>query len=165
VRAGGGYKTTDFVEEMRQHAPKGVDVVFDGIGGRHVWRSRKVLRKGGRVIAYGLTSSLKKGSVGQGWRSRLKGVPIIASYLALASLLPGRKRIKVYSIQNLMRLKPQFFRDNLTTLFQLLAEKEIKPMVARRFTLADAEAAHRLLASGTVVGKIVLICADAEQTQ
>lgn len=154
------YKTSDFVEGMKQHAPDGVDIVFDGIGGAHIWRSRRVLRVSGRVIAYGLTSSLEGGSVRQGWRSPFKGLPIIAYYIALASILPGRKRIKLYSIQTLKRQKPQWFRQDLTTLFQLLAEQKIRPVIAKRFPLAEAAAAHRFLASGKVVGKIALICTE-----
>ncbi len=33
------YKTQDFVSEIRRLTGDGVDVVFDGIGGPHVWRS------------------------------------------------------------------------------------------------------------------------------
>lgn len=151
------YRTTDFVESVRRQAPDGVDIVFDGIGGHHVWRSRAVLRAGGKVVAYGLTSSLTGGSA-KGRRSPLKGVPIIAAFIVLAFTLPGSKRIRPYSIQALMRRKPQWFRRDLGTLFQLLAERKIAPMIAMKFPLTDAATAHRLLATGDVVGKIVLDC-------
>ncbi|HEU0017151.1 MAG TPA: medium chain dehydrogenase/reductase family protein, partial [Methyloceanibacter sp.] len=55
------YKNRDFVEEIHRLSGGGVDVVFDGIGGSHIWRSRKALRPGGRVVAYGLTGSLRGG--------------------------------------------------------------------------------------------------------
>ena len=55
------YKHQDFVEEARRFTGRGVDVVFDGIGGTHIWRSRRALRPGGRVVAYGLTSSYAGG--------------------------------------------------------------------------------------------------------
>ena len=35
------YRQVDFVKEIRQLTGEGVDVVFDGIGGAHIWRSRK----------------------------------------------------------------------------------------------------------------------------
>src|SRR5512133_3315985 len=50
------YEHQDFVEEIRRLTNEGVDVVFDSIGGTHVWRSRKALRAGGMIVAYGLTS-------------------------------------------------------------------------------------------------------------
>ena len=43
------YQQQDFVKEIRRLTSEGVDVVFDGIGGTHIWRSRKALRLGGRV--------------------------------------------------------------------------------------------------------------------
>ena len=60
------YQHQDFVEEIHRLTGEGVDVVFDGIGGTHIWRSRKALRPGGRVVAYGLTSSLRGGRLASG---------------------------------------------------------------------------------------------------
>ncbi|MFQ5596198.1 MAG: medium chain dehydrogenase/reductase family protein, partial [Anaerolineae bacterium] len=104
------YKNVDFVEEIRQLTGDGVDVVFDGIGGRHTWRSYRALRSGGRVIAYGLTSTLKKGILSHGARGRMRGLPIIAGQIALSYLIPDRKRITLYSIQTLKRARPAYFR-------------------------------------------------------
>jgi NADPH:quinone reductase len=55
------YRHLDFVKEIHRVTSEGVDVVFDGIGGPHMWRSRKALRPGGKVVVYGLTSSLSGG--------------------------------------------------------------------------------------------------------
>ena len=48
------YQHQDFVTEIHRQTGEGVDVVFDSIGGSHIWRSRKALHPGGRVVAYGL---------------------------------------------------------------------------------------------------------------
>jgi zinc-binding alcohol dehydrogenase family protein len=45
----------------------------------------------------------------------------------------------------------------LTALFDLLQQQNIKPLVARRFPLAEARHAHELLGKGGVTGKIVLV--------
>jgi NADPH2:quinone reductase len=45
------YQHQDFVTEIHRRTSEGVDVVFDGIGGPHIWRSRKALHAGGRVVA------------------------------------------------------------------------------------------------------------------
>ena len=55
------YRQLDLVKEIRRLRSEGVDIVFDGIGGTHIWRSCKALRPGGTVVAYGLTSSLRRG--------------------------------------------------------------------------------------------------------
>src|SRR5262245_9136265 len=44
------YQHQDFVTEIHRLTREGVDVVFDGIGGAHMWRSRKALRPGGRGV-------------------------------------------------------------------------------------------------------------------
>ena len=72
-------------------------------------------------------------------------------------LLPGRKRVIPYSIQTLKRLKPELFRQDLITLFDLLQQRKIKPLIAQRFPLAEARHAQELLGKGGVAGKIVLV--------
>jgi NADPH:quinone reductase-like Zn-dependent oxidoreductase len=151
------YQHLDFVKEIHRLAREGVDVVFDGIGGTHIWRSRKALRPGGRVVAYGLTSSLRGGRLASGRRHRFRGIPIFGLYIAGGWLLPGRKRVVPYSIQWLKRLRPVLFRQDLIALFDLLRQGKIKPLIAQRFPLAQARHAHELLGKGGVTGKIVLV--------
>jgi NADPH:quinone reductase-like Zn-dependent oxidoreductase len=154
------YQHQDFVKEIHRLMSEGVDVVFDGIGGKHIWRSRKALRPGGRVVAYGLTSSLRGGRLAAGRggrRHRFREISIFGLYIAGGWLLPGRKRVVPYSIQWLKRLKPALFRQDLIALFELLQKQEIKPLIARRFPLAEARCAHELLGKGGVTGKIVLV--------
>ncbi|HYM06130.1 MAG TPA: medium chain dehydrogenase/reductase family protein [Terriglobales bacterium] len=155
------YRNLDFVGEIHRLTSEGVDVVFDGIGGPHMWRSRKALRPGGRVVVYGLTSSLSGGRLASGRpgrRHRFHGIPLFALYIAGGWLLPGRKRVVPYSIQTLKRLKPALFRQDLIALSDLLQQKKIKPIIAQRFPLAEARRAQELLGKEGVTGKIVLVC-------
>jgi len=154
------YQHLDFVKEIHRLTSEGVDVVFDGIGGTHIWRSRKALRSGGTVVAYGLTSSLRGGRLASGRsgsRHRFRGIAIFGLYIVGGWLLPGRKRVVPYSIQWLKRLRPVLFRQDLIALFDLLKQQKIKPLIARRFPLAEARHAHELLGKGGVTGKIVLV--------
>jgi len=154
------YRQLDFVKEIHRLTGEGVDVVFDGIGGTHIWRSRKALRPGGRVVAYGLTSSLRGGRLASGRsgrRHRFRKIAIFGLYIPGGWLLPGRKRVVPYSIQWRKRLRPALFRQDLITLFDLLQQQKIKPLIARRFPLAEARPAHELLGKGGVTGKIVLV--------
>ena len=155
------YRHQDFVEEIHRLTGEGVDVVFDGIGGTHIWRSRKALRSGGKVVAYGLTGSLQGGRLASGrsgGRHRFRAIAIFGWYIAVSWLLPGRKRAVPYSIQTLKRLKPELFRQDLIALFDLLKQQKIKPLIAARFPLAEARLAQELLGKGGVTGKIVLVC-------
>lgn len=151
------YQHQDFVTEIHRLTREGVDVVFDGIGGTHMWRSRKALCPGGTVVVYGLTSSLRGGRLASGRRHRYHGIAIFGLYIAGGWLLPGRKRVIPYSIQWLKRLKPALFRQDLIALFDLLQQQKIKPLIAQRFPLAEARLAHELLGKGGVIGKIVLV--------
>jgi NADPH2:quinone reductase len=154
------YEHQDFVREIHRYTTKGVDAVFDGIGGSHIWRSRKALRRGGKVVAYGLTGSLHGGrlfSGRSGRRDRFSRLAIFGLYIVGSWLLPGRKRVVPYSIQTLKRLKPALFRQDLIALFDLLNQKKIKPLISERFPLAEARCAHQLLGKGGVTGKIVLV--------
>jgi NADPH2:quinone reductase len=151
------YQHQDFVKEIHRLTGEGVDIVFDGIGGAHIWRSRKALRPGGRVVAYGLTSSLRGGRLASGRRHRFHGMAIFGLYIAGGWLLPGRKRVVPYSIQWLKRLRPALFRQDLIALFDLLQQRRIKPLIAQRLPLAEARHAHELLGKEGVTGKIVLV--------
>jgi len=154
------YQHQDFVKEIHRLASEGVDVVFDPIGGTHLWHSRKALRPGGRVVGYGLISSIRGEGLASGRpgrRQRFRGTALFGLYIAGGWILPGRKRVVPYSIQTLKRLKPELFRQDLIALFDLLQQKKIKPLIAQRFPLAEARQAQELLAKGGVAGKIVLV--------
>jgi len=154
------YRNQDFVAEIMQLTGDGADVVFDPIGGDHIWRSREALRRGGKVVAYGTTTALRGDALAAsrpGRRNRLHGIPVFGLYILGGLLLPGRKRVVPYSIQWRMRAKPGQFLQDLITLLGLLREQKIKPLVARTFPLAEARQAQELLAEGGVVGKIVLL--------
>jgi NADPH:quinone reductase len=158
------YQQLDFVNEIHRLTGEGVDVVLDGIGGGHIWRSRKALRRGGKVVAYGLTASLRGGRLASGRsgrRHRVRPIAIFGVYIAGGWLLPGRRRVVPYSIQWLKRLRPAWFRQDLIALFDLLRARRITPLIAQRFPLAEARHAHELLGKGGVTGKIVLVCNDA----
>jgi NADPH2:quinone reductase len=155
------YQHQDFVEEVHRLTREGVDVVFDGIGGPHIWRSREALRPGGRVVAYGLTASLRGGHLASGRagrRHRWRSIAIFGVYIAGGWLLPGRKRVVPYSIQWLKRLRPAWFRQDVLALFDLLHQQKITPLIAQRLPLAEARHAHEVLGQGGVTGKIVLVC-------
>ena len=151
------YRSQDFVEEMHRLAGAGADVVFDSLGGTHIWRSRDALRRGGRVVAYGLTASLSEGRATEGGRRRLLGLAFFGACIVASWLMPGRKRVVPYSIQWLKRHRPTWFREDFLALLELLRQGKIRPIVAERFALEDARKAHELLGKGDVVGKIVLV--------
>jgi len=146
------YKSVDLVQEIMKltghdgEGERGVDAVFDAIGGKSFKSSYESLRSGGRLVAYGAFS------------------PMDIEYWLMMftlNLVPDTREFMLYSIQTLKRLKPDWFHADLTLLLNLLKEGKIKPIVEKRMPLNQAPQAHELLASGSVkAGKIVLICND-----
>jgi NADPH:quinone reductase-like Zn-dependent oxidoreductase len=154
------YHNSDFVQEIHRLTGDDVDAVFDGIGGDNLWRSRQALREGGRLVVYGFQAKLHRGRTApgaQGGRHPIRESAILGWYILRNWFLPARRSMVPYSIQWLMRLKPAWFRHDLLTLFDLLQQKKIKPLIAQRLPLCQARQAHEFLGRGGVIGKIVLI--------
>lgn len=152
------YRKSDFVEEIGRLTGEGVDIVFDGVGEANVWRSFQALRPRGRVIVYGFTALLQKGRLAGALRHRFRGFAWPAWYALRALVSTGRRRILPYSIQNLKRSKPAWFREDLSSLLALLRDERIEPTIVERIPLSEARRAHELLGGGSVRGKLVLIC-------
>jgi NADPH2:quinone reductase len=148
------YQHVDFLKEIRRLTEDGVDAVFDSVGGAHLWRSFMALRPGGKAIAYG---TLGRGLAG-GFRHRVEGIASIGWPLAVSRLVSRRRRILIYSIQKLKRRRLSWFREDLAVLLELLRQKRIQPLIAERIPLQEVRRSHELLASGSVMGKVVLLC-------
>jgi NADPH:quinone reductase-like Zn-dependent oxidoreductase len=138
------YQNADFVHEVHRLAGGGLDVVFDGIGGDNLWRSRAALREGGRVVAYGFQSKMPGGRMasGSGGRHPIRESAALGCLILRNSFKPGRKGMMPYSIQWWTRFKPTWFRQDLVMLLDLLKQGAIKPLIAERLPLEEARRAH-----------------------
>jgi NADPH2:quinone reductase len=138
------YRNEDFVERIRSLTGDGVDAVFDPIGGaRQLWRSNKALRKGGKLLWFGMAAASKVG---------LKVIPLTLLTVLLLKLIPDGRR----AITNPNQEKSAQ-RETLAQLLDLLAAGKIKPVVAERIPLVEAACAHELLERGGHAGKVVLV--------
>lgn len=148
------YRSVDFVEEILKLTGDGVDAVFDGLGTKSLSRSYKALSNKGRLVGYGF------GSVTKDLNRKYQVLSSILNWVNVLALnlVPYRKRVIPYSIQTLKRRRPDWFREDLTILLNLLEQKKIKPIIAERMSLCEAARAHELLEKGSVSGKIVLMC-------
>ncbi|MEB3300382.1 MAG: zinc-binding dehydrogenase [Cyanobacteriota bacterium] len=61
-----------------------------------------------------------------------------------------------YSIGTLREKHPEWFTEDLTNLFNLLAQGKIEPVIATRLPLTEVKRAHELIETAAVQGKIVL---------
>ena len=143
------YQTEDFVERIRSLAPQGVDAAFDPISGENFKRSFSVLKPGGMLAAYGFYNA----TVGRGGGN----IPLDYMRVLLWNILPNGRSAVFYSIGSLRKKQPDWFSEDLTALFNLLAEGKIKPVVAERMLLSEAVRAHERIEAADVQGKIVLL--------
>ena len=137
------YRTQDFVEVLRKAEPDGLDVVFDGVGGDYFKRGFSLLRRGGAYVGYGNPLSVSR-------MLRFLG------QLILLNLLPNGRSAKSYGT-GLYLINKRPFMEDWATLFKLLEEGKIKPVIAKTFPILEAAQANALLESGQVIGNIVLL--------
>jgi len=130
---------------MHSFEPRGVDYVFDAVGGANIGPCIGALRRGGTLVGFGFVSA-------PGILSKLG----MFANIFIGAPLRGR-RGKFYGITALYRKDPKPFRADLPQIFALLAEKKIDPLVSNTFALLEARQAIELLATGSVEGKIVLM--------
>ncbi len=143
------YKTENFVERIFALTSDGVDAVFDPIGGTHIRQSYRTLCRGGRLIVFGAHTVVEDGVF------KLVLGSILSSLL---NLFPDHRKILNYNVTRPKYSSPEWCRDDLSKLFDLLAQEKIKPIIAERIPLVEAVRAHELLENGSAIGKIVLIC-------
>jgi len=138
------YHTQDFVEVIRQAEPGGIDYVFNGMGEETFERSLAVLGRGGILVHYGAPQSLAH-------------FVLLVAKLLWYNVLPNGKSIEGYGTH---RLGVDLFKQDWTTLFKLLEEGKIKPILAGKYPLLEAVKAYGLLESGQVTGNLVLLAPE-----
>jgi NADPH:quinone reductase-like Zn-dependent oxidoreductase len=136
-------------EDFTRVLPGGFDVVFDGIGEDGYRRSFAALKPGGLLIAIGYSAGAE---AGQGMVRTLANI----ARLYLWGLMPRGKRTRFYSINAMRARHPDWFKQDLAHLFELLKEGRIRPKVAERISFEEVPDAHRRLEAGGLEGKIVL---------
>lgn len=141
------YRSADFAAMIRAAEPGGLDAVFDGMmTPAYARRAYPLLQRGGTLAAYGEPPS-------RGDLFRLLG------RVAWSHLWPGGRRHKLYGTSAYTFNQAPFLED-WATLFCLLEEGQIRPIIAERIPILEAARANALLESGTVTGNLVLVAPE-----
>lgn len=139
------YATQDFVRVIEQLEPAGLDAVLNGMTRLETIKGGlAVLRKGGRLVSFGEPASL----------SALLRILLI---MISANISPAGKSCKLYGTSTYFLFDRQPYIDDWASLFGLLEQGKINPVIMKQFPLDQAAQAHALLESGQVVGNLVLI--------
>lgn len=142
------YRSENFQTRIQQLAPGGVNCVLDPIGGKNWLASYRCLRPQGTLICYGASSAVAEGKLSAG---------LGFATLGLLKLIPDGRRAFWYNVKSLRDQHPAWFREDLSRLFDLLASRQIQPVIAAKLPLREAARANQLLEQSQVSGKIVLL--------
>ena len=140
------YHSQDFVDVIHEAEPNGIDFVLEGIGGNHIPRAFKVLRRGGKLVEYG--------------NSGFMALLLDLVKLQMLTWFSNGKSSEFYGITGIYRKDKQPFMEDLPVLFNLLQEGKLKPIIAAKFPILEAAKANELLESRKVNGKIVLLAPE-----
>jgi len=134
------YHETDFVAAIRAATgSRGVDVILDMVGGDYVARNLTLAAADARLVSL----SFLKGS-----HVAIDLMPLLLKRLTLtgSTLRPRTAAVKAGIAAELR-----------TRVWPLIESGRISPLIAARFPLEQAAAAHALMESRRHIGKIVLI--------
>jgi putative PIG3 family NAD(P)H quinone oxidoreductase len=137
------YRDQDFVERMR--AESGADVILDIMGAAYLERNVDALAVGGRLMIIGMQG---------GTKAELNVGKLIAKR---AGVIGTALRPRPVSGSG---SKSDIVAEVVANVWPMIADGRVRPVIGAEFPVAEAQAAHELLASGDVSGKILLRVGD-----
>lgn len=150
------FEREDVVQRCRAvTGGRGVDYAYDGIGGT-ARASLRALRPGGRLVWFGMITMLARGA--RDWPAGAKLLGTLAGVCA-TNLRPRGKRASPYSIQQLARRHPDWYREDVATLMGMLGDGRLAPQIAAVLALDEVPAALADLVGHGPPGKQVVAVA------
>lgn len=128
------YKEQDFSEELTGRC----DVILDIMGAKYLRQNLRSLAEDGQLIIIGLQGGVK-------------------TEINLGALLPRRLTVRGTTLRaRSLEGKAEVVRSTVENVWPLLADGRVRHHIHATFPLSEAAAAHELLDSGEVTGKLVL---------
>jgi len=140
------YKSEDFEKRIHELTTNGVDAVFDAIGGDNFKNSFHSLKPGGILVGFGFYNAV----MGKGG-----SIPLDFMKLMLWNILPNKKSTSFYSIGGLRKKHPEWFKEDLSLLFELLRKGSVKPEISDHYPLNKAIEVHKMIENAAYAGKII----------
>ena len=137
------YRDEDFVERVRSEG--GADVILDIMGASYLARNVDALAADGRLVIIGMQGGVK-------------------GELSIGKLLGKRAGV----IATALRSRPtdgpagktEICTQVVANVWPMIADGQVRPIIGAEFPIDQARAAHELLSSGEVAGKVLLRVAD-----
>lgn len=133
------YREEDFVEAIKSATGgKGVNVILDMVGGDYIEKNFRALAIGGRLVNIAFQGGMKA--------EVNFGLMLMKRLSFLATTLRARPNEEKALIRDAL----------LKTVWPLIGEGKIRPVIDRVLPLAEAQAAHARMAGSGHIGKILL---------
>jgi putative PIG3 family NAD(P)H quinone oxidoreductase len=133
------YRDEDFSERIRDAG--GADVILDIMGAKYLDRNVDALATGGRLVVIGMQGGVK-------------------AELNLGKLLAKRAGVIATSLRGRPVDGPdgkgEIVEQVTATVWPLIAQGQVRPIIGAELPIAEAGEAHRLLNAGEVTGKVLL---------
>jgi putative PIG3 family NAD(P)H quinone oxidoreductase len=129
--------TGDWAEAVQSAG--GADVILDMVAGSYIPRNIECLAREGRLVIIALLG---------GTKAEVDFRPVLQRWLTVTG-----STLRPRSLEEKGRIARALEKE----VWPLLESGEVAPVIHATFPLAEAAAAHRLLESGTHVGKVVLV--------
>ena len=142
------YQREDFVARLERDAPGGVDLVVDPIGGVHLDRSWRVLRRGGVLVATAAIGALHGASA----LSTISGF----AKLWVRDKLPNGRSALLFNVVDFNKAHPGALAQDVEALIGHLRAERITPLIAAELPLEEAAWAQQLLITSRARGRVVL---------
>lgn len=148
------YRKDDFGKVIRSNiGDKGIDLVFDSVGGP-VFRTGWSLLSGmGRYILFGLSAVS-----GPGKLSVLRALSVYSRMGVILpwSLISSNKSLHGFNLGTLAG-KETYLADAGSAIIDLLIKRVFRPVIGRRFSFDQIVTAHEELQRGRTTGKVVVV--------
>jgi putative PIG3 family NAD(P)H quinone oxidoreductase len=132
------YNSQIFTEEILKKYPKGVDVIFDSIGGVYLESNISILNKKGTLICIGTIGGVK-------------------SNINLLSVIKNQLTIKGSVLRTLqLNEKIKLIKEIKYKVLPLIESQKIKPIIWKLFNFLEARKALQALERKEHFGKIIL---------
>ena len=146
------YRKEKFEEVLMQKTNgKGMNVIFDAVGGKSVKLGIRSLSAGGRIVCYGASEMTSSSSffhylkTGIGFGFYNPGILTMAS-----------KSIIGINMLCISDERPELLKRNMDKVCRLAEQGVFKPVLGKIFPAGDIAKAHTFLESRASVGKIVV---------
>ena len=145
------YNTQDFemvAKKITQQ--KGIDVIFDAVGGKSVKKGIRLLSPGGRIVCYGASALINKNLFG-----KIKTALDFGFYHPAMLMMPSKSIIGINMLQ-IADHQPQVIERNLSAVMKLYSDGVFIPEIAKVFLVSAIEEAHDYLEKRKSIGKVVV---------